>query len=334
MEIIKPASQEEWLALRAKDITSTEAPALFGLSPYCTEFELWHRKREATVVAIEENERMKWGKRLQDAIAAGIAQDNIWAIRRMDEYVRVPELRLGSSFDFRVQAHPHLLLEDGKAPVPFPHEAGKETESDCDDDELLEIKNVDALIFKDKWIVDEDGNVEAPPHIEVQVQHQLLVSNLKRARIGALIGGNKVMLITRDRDDRIVSAIKAKAAAFWKSIDDGIAPAPDFRRDAEFIGQLYGYAEPGRVIDASESADVAALVASYRAAQQAEKKAGEDKEAAKAALLMQIGDAEKVLGPGWSISAGMIGPANIEYERKPYRNFRVNVSKKKEAVNA
>ncbi len=50
--------------MRVQDITSSEISALFGLSPYKTAFELYHEKRAGEVMRIEENTRMKWGKRL------------------------------------------------------------------------------------------------------------------------------------------------------------------------------------------------------------------------------------------------------------------------------
>src|SRR3990167_4888783 len=189
-QVITPKSKGEWLELRTKDITSTEIGALFGFSPYLTAFELWHRKKEGLVVSIDENERMKWGTRLQDSIANGIAQDNVWKVRRMDEYIRIPSLKIGSSFDFSIE---------------------------CETNGLLEIKNVDSLAFKDGWLVDGD-NIEAPPHIELQGQHQLLVSGRQYAYIGALVGGNTVKLIRRQVDEAIHAKIKTAAADFWKSI--------------------------------------------------------------------------------------------------------------------
>src|SRR3990167_5628915 len=100
--IIKPTSEADWLSLRTLDITSTEISALFGCSPYSTAFELWHRKKSGVIVQLKENERMFWGTKLQDAIAAGIAEEQGWAIRRMNEYIRNAELRIGSSFDFAI----------------------------------------------------------------------------------------------------------------------------------------------------------------------------------------------------------------------------------------
>ena len=54
------------------------------------------------------------------------------------------------------------------------------------------------------------------------------------------------------------------------------------------------------------------------------------REEVKAKLLMRIGDAEKALGDGYSISASAIKPTKIEaYERAGYRDFRVTVKKSK-----
>ena len=103
---ILPKDKQSWLEARLQDITSTEVSALFGISPYLTEFELWYQKKEKTIVELQENERMKWGTLLQDSIAQGIAEEQGWKIRRMDEYIREDELRAGSSFDFCIVIHP------------------------------------------------------------------------------------------------------------------------------------------------------------------------------------------------------------------------------------
>ena len=42
----------------------------------------------------------------------------------------------------------------------------------------------------------------------------------------------------------------------------------------------------------------------------------------KAELLQIIGEAEKVISDVGTVSAGIVGPATVSYERKPYRNFR------------
>ncbi len=316
-EVIHPKDEQHWLKLRTKDITSTDVAALFGISPYTTLFELWHRKKDGLVVDFEENERMKWGTRLQDAIAAGIAEDNGWEVRRMDEYIRGSALRVGSSFDF--------CIEEGMSIVGSEVVNGKNIPvSKLIEKGLLEIKNVDSLQFKQKWIENENGSLEAPLHIEIQVQHQLLVSGYSFAYIGALVGGNNLTLLKRERNENVIDGIKQKVSAFWKSIDENKPPEPDFASDSSFINELYGYSEPGKFIDETDNAIILEKARRYKEFADQEKVAVKNKKAIKAELLTMIGDAEKVEGGLFSISAGTVGPAHIEYERKGYRNFRIN----------
>lgn len=318
MQIINPKNREEWLSLRTQDITSTEISALFGISPYTTEFELWFQKKEGKVVSIEENERMKWGTRLQDAIASGIAEENGWNIRRMDEYIRDTELRMGSSFDFSIEEG---MLQTGenevngeKYPVNRIIYLG-----------ILEIKNVDSLIFKQKW-QDEDKNIEPPLHIQIQVQHQLAVSGRSYAYIGCLVGGNDLHLIKVDRNEKVIEGIKRKVAEFWKSIEENNPPEPDFQRDSEFIASIYGYADPGKFKNVTGNKEIEEMVIEYKEAGKVESEAVKKKKEIKAKLLMLIDDAETVIGDGFKISAGMIGPTRVEaYDKKGYRNFRVTV---------
>jgi putative phage-type endonuclease len=297
---IFPKDESHWLELRAQDLTSTSISALFGISPYCTEFELFHRFRDKTS-SFKENERTIWGNRLQDAIATGIAEDQGWECWRMKEYMRIPHLRLGSSFDFGVRAG-----------IPLQRETG-----------ILEVKNVDGLQFRDRWLVDGD-DIEAPPHIELQVQHQMLISGAPFAYIGALIGGNSVALLKREADEKIHRAIFQKSSEFFDRIDTNRPPSPDWVRDADFICQLYAQGTKGKVIDLKDDGDVALLAQEHRLWHEAESKAKSQKDAIKAQLLTRLGDATKALGEGFSISAPSVGPTEVPAHTKAvYRNFRI-----------
>lgn len=322
-EIILPRDNSHWLALRRDDITSTEISSLFGCSPYLTAFELWHRKKEKTKDGFIENDRMRWGRRLESSIAQGIAEDEAFEIRAMKEYIRDPERRLGASFDFSILKYDNEISAPYRGTAPPPD--SKPTEVG-----LLEIKNVDALAFKEGWIVDGDF-LEAPLHIELQVQQQLLLSGREFAKIGALIGGNKVVLLHRTLQPEVAAAIQNKAAEFWKSIDENISPEPKFPEDSGFIAQLYNFAEPGKVINASNDQEISQIAALYRDYGEAESRARDGKQEMKAKLLIAMGTAEKLLGDGFSVSASVVGPAKVEYERSAYRTFRCNFNSKKNA---
>jgi len=285
--IIEPKDEKEWLELRANDITSTEIGALFGLSPYVTEYELWYRKKNQTVIEFEENERMKWGTILQDAIAEGIAKEQKWEVRRMTEYIRGSDLRIGASFDF-----------DAIRSV----DVGKDVPANKPYSFLLEIKNVDGLIFKQQWHEDDAGDLEAPLHIEIQVQHQLLCSGRQLAYIGVLVGGNKLYLLRRERNNKVLIKIREKAIAFWKSIEENKPPEPNFQVDSEFIASLYGYAEPGSFKDLTEDQDIKEMAVTYQAAGIEIKQRQLVKDEMKARMLKIIGDAEKAGGEKCSLS--------------------------------
>ena len=312
VEIINTTSEAHWLSLRKQDITSTESAALFGMSPYLTHYDLWHRKHSGNVPEFKTNERMKWGNRLESAIAHGIAEEQGWKVTPMKEYMRLPTSRIGSSFDFVI--------------------------TNLDQPVHLEIKNVDFLAFRDGWIENDDGSVEAPEHIEMQVQHQMMVSGFKLAYIGAFIAGNRGVVIKRERDEEVIAAIRQRIADFWHSVEANQEPAPMMPDDAAAVIRLNQYAQPGKILDAGSDANIAALVAEYKRAAKEASDAADDKEVAKARLLEAIGDAEKVLLDGWTISASIQAetpPTTITAEmvgqsyggRKGFRNLRINARK-------
>lgn len=297
----KPKDKMHWLEMRSRNINSTDIAALFDCSPYLTKFELWHRLKNPRVEELDLGERGMWGNILEGAIASGLAEQNNWELRKINLYAQCSEERIGSSFDYEYKS------KEGKK-------------------SLLEIKNVDGLVFRKDWIEDPDtGAIEAPPHIELQLQHELLMSPKEHVTLGLLVGGNRGITIDRAQNPKIQDAIREEAAKFWWSIDKDKAPKPDFNRDARFIMSQFASASPGSVLELAPNHEILGAVRSYIAAGQAEKDAKTAKDAAKAHILMQIGDAEKVLHENFSISAGVIKESQVPaFTRKGYRNFRIN----------
>lgn len=342
IQIVPFTTEQAWLDARVGDVTSTEVSALFDACPYLTSYELWHRKKGRLDSVFDPTERTIWGTRLQDAIALGVAADEGWFVRRMDEYIRDPDLRAGASFDWAIGAHVGFadqMCECGHVRAAHIHEEGScrpGIKCPCPAfrlraEGLLEIKNVDDRIHRDTWVKgrDEDTGVdyiEAPVHIELQVQHQLMVSERPFAYIAALVGGNRIVLTRRERDEEIIAALRRKIGEFWASIDADEAPVPDFSRDAEVVIRLHQSAD-GQAIVAPDN--VVALAVQHRLLGEQEKAIGEARESLKAEILTLIGDAPKAAWNGGSISASMVGPASYTVNRKGYRLFRVNLAKQK-----
>lgn len=290
-EIIKIESKDQWLELRSHDITSTDCAVLFGLSPYKTIYELWHEKKSGQIISIDENQRMKWGSRLESAIAQGVAEDLNLTIEPFKDYHRLKEIKAGSSFDFHIP----------------------------DKNALLEIKNVDSLVYRNNWTEEE-----APPHIELQVQHQLLVSGYESAYLCALVGGNDLKLIKRKKDAYIQKQIIQRIKNFWEMSE----PQPNFEKDASFIISLNQLAEPNKVYE-GDTTDLQNLAIIYKSISDQIKELENKKQAIKAQCLSIIGDSEKVKSDKFSISAGLIAPSEVSFTRAGYRDFKIYLKKDK-----
>lgn len=322
-ETVPYTDKARWHELRGRDVTSTQTAALFGLSPYNTAFEIAQQKLAAIRGEFDRwagNERTAWGNLLERVIAERVGHVYGVQVRPMKQYMRRTDAPMGASFDYEIIGVTDARIDDERLRVLFgAHGVG-----------VLEIKNVDARVFSSSWTT--DGEPEAPEHIEIQVQHQLHVCGYGWACIAALVGGNTLEIIPRLRDAEMGAALQARIEKFWLDLGAGILPPIELPADADIIRKMHAYAEPGKLLDAREDAEIAALCAEYAEAGNAAKVAEDRRKSAAAQLLQRIGDAERVLVKGYTISAGMVAPAHVEYERAGYRNLRITKKAAKAAA--
>jgi predicted phage-related endonuclease len=312
-------TREQWLRARIENVNSSESAALFGLgrADECTAFELANQKLDKDPRNWAGNERTEWGSLLESTIARRVAHVYGVSIAPMKNYMVKPGTRMGSSFDFQVTGVADGVAKDEILRLMFANYGPG----------IIEVKNVDSLIFRQQWRRDDDGAAaEAPDHIEVQVQHQMHVAEYGWTALSVLVGGNRLEMIPRLRDRNVGDAIEAKIAAFWRNLaaDPPVLPPIELPADAGLIKKLYAYAEPGKLLDARGDAEILALCAAYTEAQDRFKAATDDKDTAVARLLIALGDHERALVDGFSVSATMVGPAEIPaYTRKGYRLCRI-----------
>lgn len=312
-EIITYATETEWLANRKKDVTSTEVAALFGASPYMTEFELFHRKAgNLSTDDFALNNRIVWGNRLEAAIAHGVAEDLGLVVEPFKVYARIPEIRLGCSFDFKIVGMVEGFTGNEWAREQFrEHGAG-----------VMEIKNVDGLAFKRGWIDDGD-ELEAPPHIELQVQTQLEVADLNWSIIAPLVGGHTPRPMLRRRDREAGAIICARTAEFWKRYDRGEAPEPEYAKDKGTIGLLF-LNNDGSEVDLTDNSRLFELCLVRKEACEGIKRYEEKKDAATAEILTIVGAHKKAYAAGgFTVSAGTTAGSTYTVERQPFRSVRV-----------
>ena len=319
MSLHHPKTREEWLALRHKYVSSTEVAALFGASRYITAYELALTKSDKIPSQFEASERSEWGQYLQLPVAKKFADDYGISVRALNAYAVIEESGMGASFDYEIigikEGTPHkgpVLQDMYKANGPG----------------ILEIKTVDYLVFRDQWHEDDEGNFEAPAHIEIQVQQELHTIARSWGVLGVLVAGNQGHILIRDRDEEVGKSLEAKCREFWRDLRAGKLPPVTLPEDAGIMRKIYAYAEPGKLLDAQDDPVIRDLCAQYADAAQLAKGAEEVQKTVQAKLLERIGTAEKVLVDGFTISAGMVAPAWIErYERAGYRNLRIYTKK-------
>jgi putative phage-type endonuclease len=305
----KLTDREEWLQVRAKCVNSTESPALFGMSPYMTAYELGVMKRDGSDY-FDRTERTNWGVRLQDAIAQGVSDDYRVLIKSLEYHYAVhPNARrMGASFDYEIVGVPTESTSVSEIGALYEqHGPG-----------LLEIKNVDWLVYKN-W-----PDHDAPDHIEIQVQHQLEVADVEWAVLAVLVGGNRTEVYTRMRDRTVGAAIASRVSKFWMELERGNLPPPIMPQDADLIIKLHQYADPNKVFNGQGDATLASLCDEYICAAEVAKDASDAQKSLKAKILTHIGDAEKALTDGFRLSAAMRAPSEVKaHTRAGFRDFRV-----------
>lgn len=273
--IIPITSEAAWLDLRREDITSTMVPALFGLSPYTTRFELYQAKANGIELPFKSNERVEKGKRMEAAIAHEAALQEGWTnLKPLSDYIRVTGRRAGSSFDFE-------CIDANGQPL------------------LVEIKMVDFFRHRDLWVDDQ-----APEHIEIQVQWQLEVADrFPRAAIVAWAGTYDCHVYYRDRDREMGKVMMDTIDAFWADVDARREPEPDFARDQDVIARMNRHLREAPV-DLTDDADFDLLLARYEREKQQAIEFDALARATKAEIHYRLGDAPAAFTARYKITAG------------------------------
>jgi putative phage-type endonuclease len=306
-EIIQITSEEQWLEVRSKDITSTAISALFNLCPYQTEFELYYAKRDNIILPFKDNERMQKGKRMEQYAAQEVAQKYGWKVKHADFYARIPELRIGSSFDYIADCP-----KRGKG--------------------ILEIKAVDYRKHKELWSEDE-----IPPHIEIQVRTQMLCGDYNWVCVSAHTGIYDNHQYFFERDAEYESGLISASKRFWHNVDNGFEPQADYKTDGDVIAAIYNKAD--KECDLSDDNQLPVLLSEYQRINEEMKAFEKQKDALKAEIHHKIKDAAKVklkdgfLDAGWTkgsdgtvITPDMIG--TIVGAKKGYRKLNCKLNKK------
>jgi predicted phage-related endonuclease len=282
-------------AVRRTFVGASESASLFGLNPWKSPYELWMTKAGLVDEPdLSANDRVKWGKRNEDAVARGLAEDFGWQVRRVQRVIpHATVANMACTPDYEIVNHP-------RGPG------------------LLQVKTVDSFTFRQHWPCKEP-----PINYVLQLQHEMACTGRAWGVLGVLVGGNQGLVFEYERDPATIRDIESAVTGFWASIAAGVSPDPDFQADADLIVQLYRQVTRGEaksIDDPELEAVIAEMVVLGEAKANFEKK----HKVCRARLLAAIGPAEIALCGDWEIRSRevpeVIVPATT---RRSYRTLNV-----------
>lgn len=252
---------EEQRAERYTGLGGSDAAPALGLSPYKSALELFVEKRERRDLSAAQLSAFRWGNLLEPVIR--------------QEYADITK---------RTVRLPSATLRHAKWPFMLAHVDGI-----TDDKRVFEAKTSRVA---EGW--GQSGSDEVPHHYLIQVQHYLAVVGFAVADIAVLIGGSDFRVFEVPADKELQEMIIEGEHDFWKMVEHGTPPEPEWdRRDAlSLMLRLYPGTD-GRTLPANEDdfhhlkvyQNAAELTKSYQALA----------DGAKAHLLHVMGTAARML---------------------------------------
>lgn len=191
----KTMTETEWLELRKKGIGGSDAAASIGLNHYKSAVELWLEKTgQKEPDDLSDNEKVQWGKILEDVIAEEFPKRTGLKIRRCNHVLIHPK------YDFMLANVDRVVV-------------GK--------NEGVEIKNVGVSQAKN-W----DGD-EVPDMYYIQCQHYCAVTGWDGVHIAALVGGQRFVTKFIPRNDEFIARMIEREKDFWKHVLNKTMPMAD-----------------------------------------------------------------------------------------------------------
>lgn len=260
----------QWHNLRAQNIGGSEVADLFnqGFNSY---FHLWHLKAgNIEPPDLSNDEWIMSGNFLEQGIMD-------WAQWKWNLRYKNP-----------VAYYQHQKIK-GMACTP-------DGLNQDDPTDMCQIKNIDGMIFGKQWESDDDQITHAPMKYILQCQHEMACSGCETSSLIACVGGKTLKKMVVFRDNGLIEIIEDAVEKFWRSIEIGDEPNPDYKLDGPVLQELRKREvirpEP---IDWSENNQMRSVAFEYLDAAKKEKEGKESKDAAKAQIMHNATGGKKFL---------------------------------------
>ena len=257
--------RHQWLSVRQGGIGSSDAAAAVGLCPYKSPLELWMEKTGRTPAEVAPpgmDDPRYWGTLLEPYVAVAYTQLTGRKVRKINAVLQHPTF-------------PYLLANIDREVVGTP------------DVQILECKTAGEWGSK-LW---QHG---VPEHIQLQVQHQLAVTNQQAADVAVLLCGQRMEIHRIERDDEVIARLMVLEARFWQYVETDIAPPAD---GSESSGQALRQLYPGggNTLDFCDDRPLSDTFAALVAIRDELETRGKEAEQLKQSLQQAMGDAARAI---------------------------------------
>jgi putative phage-type endonuclease len=227
----KDLSRESWLEVRKTGIGSSDAAAAVGLNPYQSMLELWLVKtgRDADLPKIDpkdETSPMYWGSLLEPIVAAHYTKRTGNRVRRINAVLQHPDpdkAWMLANLDYAVSGAPDVQILECKTAGEFGSRLWK------------------------------DG---VPEYVQLQVQHQLAVTNKQAADVCVLVCGQEIRVHRIERDDVLITRLVELERKFWHYVETDTPPPADGSDSAAMALQCLYPHDSGSTLDLTDDTEM------------------------------------------------------------------------------
>jgi len=255
--------RQRWLEARRKGFGASESAGVLDRSPWETSLEVIARKI-GMLPEKEPTAPMKWGLRLEEAIASAYEEETGRALTLCEEIM---------------QHHEYSWMLASLDRIQLGQSAGQSR--------VVELKAVGPWSQK-QW--GDAGTDQIPQHYIFQVQQQMACADLEVADVAALFSGQDFRIYTVPRNETLINFLVEREAIAWDMVLSKKLPEPNWNHQTTpaLIRAMYGVNE-GESIDLPEH--LCRLADEFNQLGEQERAAKDQRERVKAQLLHAMGTA-------------------------------------------
>lgn len=235
-------THEQWLEARKLGIGSSDVPAILGVcSPsQGTPYSVWCEKRGEYHEDLEGIEHIEAGQFLEQGIADWFAHRTGRRVVHPLDYAHQAH-QVGRKVLWQHPEHAYMQATPDFFQLDVENQEGDRFEKKGPG--VLECKNV-GFFMRSDW---DHKTGKVPLRVMAQLQYQLEVTGLEWGSAAGLIGGNSLVWVDVERNERFIGALRTKLDAFWRSVEKGNPPGLDgAEKTWKAIKARWSEEDPGR----------------------------------------------------------------------------------------